>query len=318
MFANRDRSIPLRWFDVNRVDPLIQINLMRGVHQGMIPMQGDGNRAIGEVARASYPAEDFAFDKATKEDLRESWRIGPNQLGTTSSGEKTAAEAKITQANFASGSGPERARVAKFFLNVVEVVAGLVALYGRFPTLTPQEKQQMEQAWNRKQILHDLVLKILPDSTVLLDTQAMIDRDMQLLNMTAKSGYVNVQPLIAEIIELCGKDPSQLLKPPPQPEPKPPDMSYSFSGKDDLNNPVVMALLVENKLAPSPQSVEVAKKILMAAAMPAPPPMPQQMLPPGPQGQAGPPQPPGEVPAPPEAHPNWEMASKIADRSRDM
>src|SRR5581483_1214360 len=158
---NRARSIPIRWFDTNRIDPLIADNLMRGQVQGMIPLQGGGERSIGEVARASYPKEDFEFDAMTKSDLMEVWQFG-NGSGAAPQPQhrQTKAEAQSNAMQFQTRIGQERNRVAQFFLSVCEVLAGYMVLYSDFPNLSPQEKQAMQQAWNQKQVLHDLVLKI--------------------------------------------------------------------------------------------------------------------------------------------------------------
>jgi hypothetical protein len=56
----------------------------------MIPIQGNGSAAVGEVARASYPAEEFGFDRIVKSDLQEAWRVGSNQVGNFASGERSA------------------------------------------------------------------------------------------------------------------------------------------------------------------------------------------------------------------------------------
>jgi hypothetical protein len=318
MFKNRERSTPVRWFDVNRIDPEIQSNLMRGEYQGFIPTNGDGSRSVGEIARASYPSEDLAFDQAAKADLMESWQIGPNQLGTTQPGKKTSAEANITQQNFSTRIGQERARVANFFLRVAGVMAGLMALYSDFPVLTEKERQQMNQTWDDKHILHDLVLKIRPDSTIVLDSQARIQRLIQFLNFTAKSGYVNPLPIITEIAELSGLDPAEIMIQ-PQPKIEEANVSLRLSGKDDLINPVALAMLVKKKMAPTPEELDEAKQILMAAGNPPQPkPQGQPGQPPHPQagGPAGPPTgPPANKLG--QAHPDWSLASKIAKRTRD-
>lgn len=312
MFMQRERSRPMRWYDVNRVDPLVQETIMRGTWGAAIPTNGDGSRAIGEIARASYPNEDLTFDRMTKMDLMESWQIGPNQVGNFGSGETTARETETVQANFATRIGQERARVANFFLSAAEVLAGLMVLYSDFPILSDQDRAQMEQAWDRKHILHDLVLKIRPDSAVMIDSETRIARLLRFLNMTAKSGFINPLPVITEIAELSGLDPSEVIVQ-PQPHEKEPNITYRMTGKDDLINPLVMALLVKENQAPSPQHLETAKQIL-AAAQVAP------VAPPQAPATAGPPmpQPPGSEPQPPmAAHPDWQLPDRISKRSRD-
>src|SRR5262249_55266946 len=141
LFQNRRASLPVRWADSSRVDPLTMSQLMRGTFQGIIPTLGNGNNAIGEVARASYPAEDLSFDRETKQDLMESWRIGPNQNGNFQGGRQTAAESQIAQANFATDIGQERGRVMEFVLGICDVLAGLMVLYSDFPNLTDEERE---------------------------------------------------------------------------------------------------------------------------------------------------------------------------------
>lgn len=326
MFNNRERSIPIRWFDVNRIDQAIQESLMRGTWQGMIPTNGDGGRSIGEIARASYPSENLQFDQQAQADLMQSWQIGPNQLGTQAMGDETAAAANIGQQNFATRIGQERGRVAAWFLSIVEQIAGNMVLYSDFPSLSDQEKQQMMQAWDQKQILQDLVLKILPDSQIVLDVNQRIQKLVNFLNFAVKSGYVNPKPIIVEIAELSGIDPSEVVVD-PQPKEDEPNISYRFSGKDDLMNPIVVAMLMKKSQMPSPDEVEAAKKLLLMVQEPPQSPQPAgpEGQPPSPEGPDGAsPPPPGEAPvqaAPMHptdgAHGDWHTASKVAKRSRD-
>lgn len=312
MFKNRKSSIPIRWFDVNRVDPTIQDTLMRGTWQGMIPTNGDGSRTIGEIARASYPSEDLAFDRQTKADLMESWQVGPNQAGSEAGGDVTAAESKIVQANFATRIGQERAKVAMFFLGAVEVVAGFMVLYSDFPILNDQERQSMNQAWDMKSVLPDVVLKIRPDSTIVIDSQQRIARVTQFLNVTAKSGYVNIEPLIRELAELNGFDTAEVMKQPQPPPPAEPNMSYRFTGKDDLFNPVVMAMLIKSKQAPSPEDLRAAMQLLKTAQGT------QQDGPvPGTEPATDPTT--GDKPPQglPDAQPDYGLMNKVMKRSRD-
>lgn len=315
LFQSRQRSIPIRWFDVNRIDPLLQDNLMRGVVQGMIPTNGDGSRSIGEISRANYPSEDFTFDQITKSDLRESWQLDSTQLGVAV-GRKTSAQTGAEQESFATRIGQERTKIASLFLGIAEVVAGLMVLYSDFPNLTDQERQTMQQAWDQKHILHDLVLKLRPDATVMLDSQTRIQRLTQFLNITGQSGYVNPMPIIMEIAELSGLDPNTVIIQ-PQPKVEEPNISYRFSGKDDLLNPMVVGILIKKGQAPTAEELNQAKQLLTSAL--APP----QEAPPQPDPNTVPPThaPPGDT-APHPAHikPQMEggLMPKIAKRGRDM
>ncbi len=332
MFDQRDRSRPVRWYDTNRIDPLIQEQLNRGTWQGFIPTNGDGARSVGEIARASYPSEDLSFDQATKQDLMEAWQIGPNQLGTTASG-TTATESNNVQGNFATRIGQEKARVGNFFLGIAEVLAGWMCLYSDFPNLADDEKAAMEQAWNSKRILHDVVLKIRPDAAIVLDVQQRITRLTGFLNFAGKSGLIDPAPVIAEIAELSGIDPTKVMKKPEPPPPEEPNISLRLAGKEDLVNPLVMGLLVSMHKAPSLENIQAAQQLLLAAAASSPPPpMPGEGPPGTPGGESGGPPnmsvaPQGPTPRPAlppapagmqaDVNPGWTLPDKIAKRSRD-
>jgi hypothetical protein len=324
MFNNRAHSIPIRWFDVNRIDQTIQTMLMRGTWQGMIPTNGDGSRAIGEIARASYPGENLTFDQQAAKDLADSWQISPNQ-NSGSQQDGTATAANITQQNFATRIGQERGRVAQFFLNVCSLVAGYMVLYSDFPILTPEERDAMYGAWDQKRILQDLVFKILPDSQVVLDSNARIQKLVNFLNITVKSGFVNPKPIIIEIAELSGIDPTEVVVD-PQPPPVESPVKFSMSGKDDLTNVMCLAAYLAGATPLTIDHIEQAKTLLIAAGSePLQPPMPEgaDALPAGPEG--GEPPPPGEPPPGPtpvpqggsDANADWHTADKVAKRSRD-
>jgi hypothetical protein len=327
MFMNRERSIPIRWFDVNRIDTTVADTLMRGTWQGMIPTNGDGARSIGEIARASYPAEDMSFDRKAEEDLRATWQIGPNQGGTAASGDQTAAAANITQQGFQTVMGQEQNKVRRFFLSIVEVLAGWMALYSDFPSLADDERQAMMQAWDDKQVLHDLVFKIRPGSQIVQSAEDRIKQLSSTLNLTVQSGFVNPEPLIIEIMELSNLDPQKVMVKPTPKNPDLPNLSFRFTGKDDMQNSAVVALLAKAGLLPSLDEVKKAQEFLLAASQP---PAPAQ---PGMSADAAPAGAPDGVPPTPgapangvsvtpqgglSAHPDWHLTDKVAKRGRDI
>lgn len=323
MFQQRARSTPLRWHDVNRIDPDIGALLMKGIYQGSIPVNGDGGRSIGEIARASYPSEDFTFDQIAMQDLMTSWQIDAAQQGMPT-GRMTNAQAQQSAQLRATRQGQERAQVAKFFLRICDVLAGLMVLFSDFSVLTDQEKQQMQQVWDQKHVIHDVVLKIRPDSQVVLDSGYRIQRLMNYMNMTVKSGYVNPKSLITELTELHDLDPTEIVVDPQPKPPEDPSLSFRFSGKEDLTNPAVIAILMKHKQLPSPQELDAAKKFLQAVQEPPNPEPPGGQAPPGGAGGPGGPHPPGPPGAPvegaphAEAQPSWQLGSRIAKRSRDV
>jgi hypothetical protein len=312
MFMNRDRSVPIRGFNSAAVDPDVRDLLMRGDYQGMIPFNGNQREAMWEVARASYPAEDLSFDRQTMADLITSWgQQLPSQVD--SGAPKSKSEVTVTQQAMSTVMGQERAMIASFFLNVVEVLAGLMALYSDFTSLTPQERQAMQQAWPMKDVNPDLTLTIRPDSMITLAPEQRLQRLSQFLNLTVKSGLINPTPILVEMTELTGLDPALIIKKPDPPRAPEAKIALRLNGKHDVQNPLMMAILAKGGHMPNDQELDQAKVMLLKAQNPNP------SIPPPPPGQPGQPPSPGGPPPGPlnQAHKQWSLASKISKRSRD-
>ena len=313
MIMQRERSMPIRGFDVNRVPLEAQANLMRGIWQAMIPINGNGEKAFWEIARANYPSEQYEFDRVAKADLQETWQVGANQSGSFASGERSAREADIVQSNFQTRIGYERARMAELFLGGVDVLAGLMALYGDFDVLDQEELQKLE-TWDRSQVNQLFAFTIRPDSTVLLDSQQRIDRLTKTLNITGQSGFINPEPIIREIIELSGLDPAEVMT---KPNPKPadqPSITMRFSGAEILN-PIVLAMLVQSGQGPSPEAMEAAKKMLASVGLPPgglPLADPNAQPEPGADGESAPPTPPLDG-----GNPDWQSMPRVQKREPD-
>lgn len=329
MIMQRKRSLPVRWFNVNGVDPSIQQSLMRGTWQGMIPVQGSGERLIGEVARAPMPQEDFAFNQIAMHDLDEIWQTGPNQEGNYNTGRRSAAEANIVQTNFTTRIGRERAKVAKFFCSTGEVLGGLLSLF--------EDPNSFGQGFDPA-IAKSLSYSILADSTVLLDSNQRLQRLMNFINFTAKSGFVNLEPVLKEIATLNGLDPNLVIQPPQPKPPVEPNISLRLTGMQDLLNPLALAMLMKSGQAPPAELINQAKELIRQAVQPilGVVPAPPEGMPPGP---GGPPQegaapippplggslpppapispPPPPPPQPGQAHPSWEAMSRINRRASD-
>lgn len=309
MIRQRERSLPIRWFDVNRLDPAIQTNLMRGVIQAMIPVQGDGQRVVGEVARANYPREDFEFDKIAKGDLAEIWTIGPNQMGSGDNVE-TKGESQEIATNFQTRIGRERARIASFFVGIAEVIGGLMCLY---------EDPELFGEGFSKEFSHTLCYSVLADSTVLVDANQRLQRLNQFLNVYAKSGWVNLEPVLKEIATLTGLDPNVVIQAPQPKPPVEPNISLRLTGTEDMSNPLTLAFLLKSGQAPTPEMIEQAKQLIQQAVVlvqPQPAPVPGAPPTEPPPADAGPmPNPP--IPMPGEANPDATILPKITKRSDD-
>ena len=306
MILQRERSIPIRWFNPNLVDPLIQQALMRGTMQAMIPINGDGQRAIGETARASYPPEDFTIDTIVKNDINELLGIGPNQAGNFGKGRQSAAESKIVDASFNTRIGRERAKVEQFILGVAEVIGGLLSIF--------ESPESFGQGFDPA-ISRALEYSMMQDSTVLLDSNIRIKRLIDFFNFSAKTGWVDLPMILKEIAQLSSIDPT-CIRPPEPSKPEPPNISLRLTGMEDLLNPLALATLINSGQAPNPKQIEDAKKLIQLAVVPPLAPEP------GPGGAPGAPVPPQEVQPPPpmppnvgDAHPNLTEMPKVNKRA---
>lgn len=339
MIVNREASKPMRWFNTNLVAQEVQVQLLDGTWQGMIPVNGDGARMIGEVARAAYPKEDFDFVRVIQTDIDNASQTGPkqgNESGATAI--RSASEAQISQQNFQTRVGYERARTVKFFVGIAEVLAGLYARFGEF---TDEDKQAMGDAWNPTELPEYFVYDVRADASVLLDAKQRYDRLTDFLDRTGKSGFINPKPIIQEMAELAGVSLDVVIDP-PQKGLDPANVSLRLDGAD-MSQPLLCAMAIKMGIMPSPEELAAAIKLLQAVqAGPASPVLqphldptqpgapgapPDPNAPPAPPS-AGPGVPPGRGPLPPApaseqpqpvgtAHPNWDTMPHVDKRSMD-
>lgn len=328
MVLQREHSRPVRWFDVNRIDSMIQQALMRGVWQHMIPVQGNGEKVIGEISRSAMPQENFQFDAVIKGDLNEAWQVGQGQVGTDI---ETKAEVNAVQGNMQTRIARERAKVGKFLCIAFEILGGLISIY--------EDPLSFGQGF-KPSVSRTLSYSILADSTVLLDSSQRIKRLVDFVNFAAKSGYLNIEPVLKEIATLTGLDPNVVIQPPAPKPPAEPNISLRLTGAEDMMNPLLLAFMDQYGMVPKPEAIERSKQIIQLAMAPPPgtimpsAPMPGETDPEGnpvePQAggqipvpipitpQPGADQiPPGSAAPPPkvgEAHPDWSAMPRINER----
>lgn len=290
----RRRNAPWTWFDVNRLDPLIQQALMRGTWQHAIPVQGDGSRVIGTIQQPAMHQENFIFDKIIKQDLQELWTIGSNQVGV-GEGVETKGEAALIQNNFATKIGRERARVASFFTKIAEVIGGLMCVF--------EEPTSFGEGFDPK-ISGRLSFSILADSTVLVDSNQRLERLNKFLDTYAKSGWINIEPVLKEVATLVGLDPNAVVEPPKPQSAPPPNISLRLTGGEDMMNPLLLAFMIKAGQAPDPELVNKAKELIQSAVVPQPPGQPPAApMPPGPPTNVG------------DANPDMSLLPSVGKRS---
>ena len=326
MREQRKHSKPLRWVNVDALDPSMAPAIMDGTWNGMVPTIGPGDRAVGEISRAQYPRENHEMDGIYKRDIQEATSVGPNQAGQYASGERSASEAQIVQSSFQTEIGQQRAKVAAWVVGISQVLAGLFCLYGEVEetgigaSIGPDGLQRL-QTWDRERINQKFVYDVRPDTMVRLEPQQEMQQIQALLNIGTQSGFVNPEKLYRRWIELAGFDPDSGVLVKPQPKgPEPAKVSYAFKAEDFVD-PLVIA--ISQKSNPiSPQEIEEAKMLQQARMMPAPPipgategqHMQPGQVPPPATKNANPDEPTQNPESPKKAYPEHEAAPRIDKR----
>lgn len=306
MMLQRRYSSPMRWFNTVMVPPELVSSMMRGTFQGMIPLNGPGERAVGEVARANFPRETYESDHVFKAELGETWNIGGSQGfgGGSNTQIRTAAEANNAQSNMETRQAYERGRVSAFFARIAEVVAGLETLYGTWD----EEDKAALAGLDLQHMSRYYIYSVRTDASVLLTADQRYARLEKYWNMTAKSGLVDEVPVLQELGSLIDID-EELVK---QPQPKQEPINVSFRvDAESLKDPMFVAMLIQTGQMPGPDLMEQAKKAILASIqLPAPPQPPPP--PGGPGGPGGPP-----PPSTQDHHPEIDMASRVNTRAED-
>lgn len=313
MSEQRERNIPIDWFDVNRVDPLIQHALLKGTWKKMIPVMGVGTNVIGSIPRSGMPTDNYTFDKIAKDDFNRATGFGG--YGDTI---ETKAESMAAGGVMQTRIAKERTRVGKFYMNIAEVLGGLISIF--------EQPESIGQGFNPA-ISKTLSYSVLSDSTLLLDSNQRLEKLMQFINFTAKSGWVNIESVLREMATLSGLDPSVVIQPPQPRPPSEPNFSVRLTGMQDLMNPLPLGFLIKGGQAPDLKMIEAAKVLIRNSVMPPA----DQRVGVDPMGQEGPQMPQigadgqpileqgPELPEPPppgvgEANPQWGPMNRVNRR----
>jgi hypothetical protein len=305
MLRQRSRSIPMRWADPNRIDADIFERIQNGDWQDIIPISGRGDGAIGEVARANYPRENFTFQNIIGQDLDRAWSLSNNQLASQADSNRSATEANLIQSAANTRLEYEKARVARYVIGGVEVLAGLVQMFtdhAEYVELVGPDGAKRMEVWDQSTTAGEWVFDIVPDSGDRIDPTVRQERILKLYNLAANDPTINREALTRQLVESYGMDPTLVMKQAPPPKPDDPNISYRFSG-EDLLNPMAVALLLKAHPDFGPQQIQAAATMIQDAMRqmqtPQQPPQPPQGgpggPPPGPGGQPPPVEPPDTV-----------------------
>lgn len=282
MLRQRDSSLPLRWYDTNRLDEEVADGLRRGEWQDIIPTNGDGSRVIGEVARAAYPRENFQFQTVIMSDLDRSWSLSNNQLALANTGRRSATEVQNMQGAAQIRLDYEKGKVNRYVAEGAAVLFGLTQLVcdqTDFVMMVGAEGAQALEGIVPAEIGGTWSFDFVADSSDRVDPLAKQDKILKVWNLAAQAPEANRKELLAELLQTFGLDPTKLLSPPPPPpQPPPPALRFSFSGQDMLN-PIAVAAMLHAGYKIGPEDIAAATKMIhdavgqMAGPTPALPPL---------------------------------------------
>lgn len=321
MQKQRARSLPLRWYDSNLIDPVIGDRLRKGKWEDMIPVNGPGDHAIGEVARAQYPQQNFEFDKIAKQDLDKGWSMGDSQQSVATPGDTTAEEVRAMQSSLNTRLDFERSWVLRFFMQVAEGVAQLMQMFcdkEDWVWVAGQNGEQELEKWNKDVISGEYIFEARPDSQLRLDVTQERNQALNLYKLLRKDPLINPTGLVQQLLEVHGLDPAKGMAPQEPPKPEPAKVSYSFKG-EDLVNPLVVAVMQKGPTPITAEDIQAAQKLLESVATP---PQPQMALPGGeptpPSGPTGAnPEHPGTPEVVPELDRRFVKSGTSVEGSRD-
>ncbi len=249
MLRQRDHSIPLRWFNPNLVDDEIAEQIRRGTYQDMIPVNGDGTRMMGELARANYPRENFEFQTVIGNDLDRSWSQSSNQLSQPNTGERSAREVAVIQGAGQIRLEYEKGRVNRKLVEGAEVVFSLMQMFRdgtkHVKVAVPEGGGEMLLPVTPQDLQGEFLFDFVIDSSDYVDVTTRQNNLLKLYNLAANDPNIDRKSLLHDLVLSHGLDPNKhLLKETPEKAPEKPNVSFRFSG-EDLLNPMAVALMLQ-------------------------------------------------------------------------
>lgn len=269
MMLQRERSLPIRWFDTNQVDETAESLLQDGVIQGWLPTNGPAGNAIGEIARANYPRENFEFNRVIEQDISEAWAIGAEQMGQAAPGETTAKEVMERASAAQTRLDYERSKVLRFFKEGAEVVFGLLQQFATQPKYTElvgEDGAARLVQWNAQTIQGEFAFEARPDAALRLDAASDRQQALNLFTLLANDPFVDRRKLLTEVLRTHNLTPEAVLLPqPPQPQPERPNLSIRLdSDAFDPTRPhalLMYDLLEKYGIQLDPAAVQKAREL---------------------------------------------------------
>ena len=255
MIIHRRKAVPMRTMDIHGlIDENVKALVKKGEYYEIIPTDGPGDKIFNEIARPTYPRENYTGNDYVMNDVNRMWGLGMNQSSTRESAGTTATEIATIRQATESRTGSERGKVVdEFLISIIEDIGTLIQLYADredFVEIVGEDGTRSIESWNRDTIKGEFLYSVVPNSAALPDAAA--DRDLALnrYNLLANDPFTNREQLVRDTYEAFEADPDRLVRVPEPPPPEKPRVTLSIKG-DDLNPMVPQYQNVVNMLIAS-------------------------------------------------------------------
>lgn len=262
MMQQRDRARPMRQMNISLVDPQQAEKIKRGEYQEII-FTTSNEPIVQEVAHATYPRENFEFNRIAKDSISESWALGDTQRGIPEQTRRTATEIAVRRQGSNVRLNRERRRLAKWYAKGAQKLAGLLQLFEDERTtvqILGEEGLSKLVAWDLKALPVRFVCTVKPDSMQPDDAEEDFRQALQLYQLTANDPNVNRVEVLKTLFRKANHDPSKIVVAElPEKKPESPKVSLTVKG-EDLNPtapqfPIVQGILTASGMPIDPQNI---------------------------------------------------------------
>ncbi len=267
---HRRRAVPMRWIDIDSIiDDKVKDAIKRGEYYDILPTSGPGDRFMGEIAKANYPAENWKTHDALMNDANRAWALGANQSSVTEAGSTTATEIGAIAQATATRLGGERDKVvSRFWVEIMQDLGALYQLYGDhedYVEILGEDGAKTVEAFTNQDVLGEFLYSVVPNSSLAPDAAA--DRDLALnrYNLVRNDPCINPEQLLRDTLDAYDVPDIDRLVHPIMPANTPqekPRLTVSVKG-EDLNPSApqyanVVALLTAIGIPPNVESAPSA------------------------------------------------------------
>lgn len=275
MIQQRDRSRPMRQININMMDPGQAEKIKRGEWQDQI-LTTTSEPIAQEIARATFPRENFDFNRIIKADINEAWALSNTSRGQEEEGgKKTATELSLRSQGSDTRMEKERSHQLKWFLKMTEKLAGLIRLFEDDRTIVQiagDANAQKIIQWNKDELPIRFQCRAELDTMLRTDTARDFKNDLDFYQMTANDPHINRVELLTSMARKRGYDVTKIIAPQlPEKGPEPPKFGLSLKG-EDMNPsmpqfPILQEMLTQLGVKIDPANVQLGLALAQKAQM---------------------------------------------------